>query len=619
MMPATMAQTFIDDKNRSKDEVESLEVAEAARETKWEHPSFVGDIFMGHVQVGTIYPYPAQTAEDRKIGDAFLAKLEPFLKANLDGDKVDREGQIPDSVMKGLADMGCFGMKIPKEYGGLGLSQINYNRALAVVNEYCGSTTALLSAHQSIGVPQPLLMFGTDDQKKKYLPKFAKGAISAFALTEPEVGSDPARLSTTATPSADGETYTITGTKLWCTNGVIADHLVVMAQTPAIEVKGKKRPQITAFIVDKTMPGFEVKHRCRFMGLNGVQNGVLEFNNVKVPKENIIWGLGKGLKLALITLNAGRLSIPACCIGSSRTVIRECREWAKERKQWGAAIGKHEPGAHKLASMTANLLAMESITWLAGGWVDRGAQDIRIEAAMAKLFCSLRSHEIIEQGLQLRGGRGYETYASLKARGEKPYPMERLLRDSRINQIVEGTNEIMRLFIAREALDKHLEVAGDVLNPRLPIGRRLASLVKATVFYAWWYPKQWLSICPWPMYSGMGAMGRQMRWAKRTTHRLARTTFHLMVLNGPKLEMKQMQLGRVVDIATDLFAMTATIGRAASGKEPHLQEVAQVFCKEARQRIRMNFVQIRRNFDKSNNRLAAKVMDGQLTWQDSGR
>ena len=614
-----MAQTFIDEKNRNKEEIEALEVAEAARETEWEHPSFVGDIFLGHLQTKSILPYGFQTAEDKKIGDAFLAKLETFLKAKLDGDRVDREGQIPDEVMKGLAELGCFGMKIPKEYGGLGLSQVNYNRALALVNEYCGSTTALLSAHQSIGVPQPLLVFGTDEQKKKYLPLFAKGAISAFALTEPEVGSDPARLSTTATPSADGNTYTISGTKLWCTNGVIADYLVVMAQTPPALIKGKERKQITAFIVDTKTPGFEVLHRCRFMGLNGVQNGLLKFENVKVPKENIIWGLGKGLKLALITLNAGRLSIPACCIGSSRSVIRECREWANERKQWGAAIGKHEPGAQKLASMSANLFAMEAITWLAGVWVDRGTQDIRLEAAMAKLFCSLRSHAIIDQGLQLRGGRGYENSASLKARGEKPFGVERVLRDSRINQIVEGTNEIMRLFIAREALDKHLEVAGDVLNPRLPVGRRLVAAVKAAVFYAVWYPRQWLSVAPWPMYASMGKLGRELRWTKRTTHRLARTLFHLMAWHGPKLEFKQMQLGRIVDIATDLFAMSTTIGRAAGLKDPHTRDIALLFCEEAKTRIHQNFREIRCNYDVATYKLGLKVLDGSTRWLDSAR
>ncbi|MBY0371401.1 acyl-CoA dehydrogenase family protein [bacterium] len=614
-----MAQTFIDEKTRNKEEVEALEVAEAARETQWEHPSFVGDIFLGKLRTSSILPYAFQTDEDRKIGDAYLEKLDKFLAANLDGDQVDREGQIPDTVMKGLAELGAFGMKIPKEYGGLGLSQVNYNRALALTNGYCSSTTALLSAHQSIGVPQPLLMFGTPEQKKKYLPQFAKGAISAFALTEPEVGSDPARLATTAVPTPDGNHYIINGTKLWCTNGVIADILVVMAQTPSITVNGKERKQITAFIVESNTPGFEVLHRCRFMGLNGVQNGLLKFTNVKVPKENIIWGLGKGLKLALTTLNAGRLSIPACCIGFTRKVIEECRLWGNERKQWGNAIGKHEPGAQKLAQMTGNLLAMESITWLAGVWVDRGTQDIRLEAAMAKLFCSLRSHEIVEQGLQMRGGRGYETYASLKARGERPFPAERSVRDSRINQIVEGTNEIMRLFIAREALDKHLEVAGDVLNPRLPITRRLTALVKAGMFYAWWYPLQWLSISPWPMHSGMGRLGKHLRYAKRTAHRLARTTFHLMVWHGPKLERKQVQLGRVVDIATELFAISATIGRAHGSKEANVRDAADIFCLDARHRIEENFRAIRCNHDSRTYKLGLKVLDGSLLWQEAAR
>ncbi len=614
-----MAQTFIDEKTRNKEEVEALQVAEEAREAHWEFPSFVGDIFLGHLRVSSILPYPLQDDADRKEGDAYIAKLEDFLKKNLDGDQVDREGKIPDAVMKGLADLGCFGIKIPREYGGLGMSQVNYNRILALVNRYCGSTTALLSAHQSIGVPQPLLMFGTDSQKKKYLPRFAKGAVSAFALTEPEVGSDPARVSTTATPTADGNYYTLNGTKLWCTNGVIADILVVMAQTPSIQVNGKERKQITAFIVEKEMPGFEVVHRCRFMGLNGVQNGVLKFNNVRVPKENIIRGVGKGLKLALTTLNAGRLSIPACCIGFSRITIEECRQWGNDRKQWGKAIGKHEPGAQKLASMSANLLAMESMTWLAGLWVDKGTQDIRLEAAMAKLFCSLRSHQIVEEGLQMRGGRGYENHSSLKARGEKPFPMERLVRDSRINQIVEGTNDIMRLFIAREALDKHLEVAGDVLNPRLPITRRLSALLKAGVFYAWWYPKQWLSLCPWPLHANLGVLGKHMRYARRTTHRLARTLFHLMVLNGPKLEMKQAQLGRVVNIAMELFAMATTIGRAAGGKEAHIKAMADIFCREARHRIEADFDLIRHNWDAEIYQYGMKVLDGSTLWQEQGR
>lgn len=613
-----MAKTFIDEKNRSKEEVESLEVAEAAREEHWTQPSFVADLFMGKVQNKALFPYPFQEENDKKIGDAFCAKVEAFMK-KVDTEKIDREGKIPDDVMKGLAELGCFGMKIPKEYGGLGLSQVNYSRALSIISSFCASTAATLSAHQSIGVPQPLLLFGTEEQKKKYLPQFAKGAVSAFALTEPEVGSDPARLSTVATPIDNGNSYLLNGTKLWCTNGAIADIMVVMAQTPAVTVNGREKKQITAFIVEKSMPGFRVVHRCRFMGLNGVQNALLEFKDVKVPKENIIWGTGKGLKLALITLNAGRLSIPAGTIGGIRNCLAIAREWGNERKQWGAAIGRHEPGAHRIAEMSATLMAMEAITWLAAAWVDNETQDIRLEAAMSKLFCTMRSHYLIDETLQMRAGRGYETGWSLRARGEKPWPIEQWLRDSRINQIVEGTNDIMRLFISREALDKHLGIAGDLLNPKVPIGRKITTFFKATAFYAFWYPRQWLSFYPWPLYSGLGPLGCWMRYVKRTAHRLARSTFHQMVKHGPKLEKKQMQLGRLVDIATDLFAMAATIGRAHAQKEAHAKQIAAVFCREARERIEANFRQLSCNSDKAHNQLAARVLDGQLLWQETSR
>ena len=232
------------------EKAKSLEVAEEAREDAGKLPSFVGDLFTGRIDWEFLFPFPEQDPADKKTGDEFLKKLEVFLKTKVDADAVDRTGQIPEEVMKGLAELGCFGLKIPKEYGGLGLSQINYNRAIGMVASHCGSTAVLLSAHQSIGVPQPLKLFGTPEQKKKYLPMFAKGAISAFALTEPDVGSDPAKMSTTATPVENGNSYLINGEKLWCTNGVIADVMVVMAKTPPKIVNGKEKTQITAFIVE---------------------------------------------------------------------------------------------------------------------------------------------------------------------------------------------------------------------------------------------------------------------------------------------------------------------------------------------------------------------------------
>src|SRR5882672_5158440 len=213
------------DKNISAEKRASLELAEASRESEWKYPSFALKLFHGVVDWDLIYPFPHQSPEDKKKGDEYLKKLESFLKQNLDPDEVDRTGLIPDKVIRGLAEMKAFAIKIPPQYGGLGFSQVNYNRAIHLVASFCGSTAVLLSAHQSIGVPQPLKLFGTDEQKKKYFPLFAKGAISAFALTEPEVGSDPAKMGTTATPVENGNYYLINGLKLWCTNGNIADVL----------------------------------------------------------------------------------------------------------------------------------------------------------------------------------------------------------------------------------------------------------------------------------------------------------------------------------------------------------------------------------------------------------
>src|SRR5687768_16874414 len=239
---------------------EAMEVAEASRETEWEKPSFVGDLFLGKLNIDLIHPFPMQPAEDKAVGDAFTAKLERFLAENVDPEEIDRTGEYPERIFEGFKDVGAWGMKIPKEYGGLGFSQTNYTRAIALVSTWCVSSVAWLSAHQSIGVPQPLKLFGTKEQKKKYLPRLAKGAISAFALTEPGVGSDPAKMETSAKPSPDGKGWIINGEKLWCTNGLKAELIVVMAQTPPKIVKGKEKKQISAFVLETNTPGVEISH-----------------------------------------------------------------------------------------------------------------------------------------------------------------------------------------------------------------------------------------------------------------------------------------------------------------------------------------------------------------------
>lgn len=606
------------------EKAKSLDVAEEAREESGKLPSFVGDLFMGRMRWELAFPFPEQDEADKKIGDELLLKLGSFLKKNVDADAIDRTGEIPGSVMKGLADLGCFALKIPKEYGGQGLSQINYNRAIAMVASHCGSTAVMLSAHQSIGVPQPLKIFGTPEQKNKYFPLFAKGAVSAFALTEPGVGSDPAKMSTIATPVDNGNFYLISGEKLWCTNGTIADVIVVMAKTPSITVHGKEKPQITAFIVEKTMPGFEIVHRCQFMGLKGMQNGLLRFKDVKVPKENIIWGLGKGLKLALVTLNTGRLTVPAACAAMAKRSLVIVRDWANTRVQWGTTIGHHEAVTSKISLMTATTFAMDSVTWFTSALVDRGNADIRLEAAMAKLFCTEAAWKIADDTVQVRGGRGYETADSLKARGEEPIPVERFMRDSRINLIIEGTSEIMRLFIAREAMDPHLRRILPIMSSRTPLPDKLMKMFRSFGFYAFWYPKQWLGIfgsgCPAPL---SGKLKRHVRYVKKTSRKLARELFHAMAIHQQGLEKRQQILARFVNIGTDLFAMTATCSRAAqlvnqNPKDMSPEELADLFCKEAVLRIQKEFRSQKQNDDKMIYKVGRNMLEGKYKWLETG-
>ncbi|MGW3625578.1 acyl-CoA dehydrogenase family protein, partial [Streptomyces sp. NPDC000880] len=602
-------------------EREARQVAEAAREQDWRKPSFAKELFLGRFRLDLIHPHPMPAGEDTRRGEEFLTKLRDFCETKIDGALIEREARIPDEVINGLKELGALGMKIDIKYGGLGLTQVYYNKALALVGSANPALGALLSAHQSIGVPQPLKIFGTQEQKDAFLPRLARTDISAFLLTEPDVGSDPARLATTAVP--DGDSYILDGVKLWTTNGVVADLLVVMARVPRSE--GRKGG-ITAFVVEAASEGITVENRNAFMGLRGLENGVTRFHQVRVPAANRIGPEGAGLKIALTTLNTGRLSLPAMCVGAGKWCLKIAREWSAVREQWGKSVAQHEAVGTKISFIAATTFALEAVVDLSSQMADENRNDIRIEAALAKLYGSEMGWLMADELVQIRGGRGFETAESLAARGERAVPAEQMLRDMRINRIFEGSTEIMHLLIAREAVDAHLAVAGDIIDPDKPLSAKAKAGANAAAFYARWLPKLVTGPGQLPRTynefhpAGLPDLSGHLRYVERSARKLARSTFYAMSRWQGRMETKQGFLGRIVDIGAELFAMSAACVRAEllrttgeHGREAY--QLADVFCRQSRIRVEELFTRLWSNTDD----LDRKVVDGVLSGPGAGR
>ncbi|MFC0451926.1 acyl-CoA dehydrogenase family protein [Rhodococcus jostii] len=602
-------------------EEEARAVAEEARESGWDKPSFAKELFLGRFRLDLVHPFPRPAAEDAAKAEEFLIRLRAYCE-EMDGSVIESQSRIPDEYVRGLADLGCFGLKISEEYGGLGLSQVAYNRALMLVASVHPSLGALLSAHQSIGVPEPLKLAGTPEQKREFLPRCARGAISAFLLTEPDVGSDPARLASSAVPIEDGAAYELNGVKLWTTNGVVAELLVVMARVPKSE---GHRGGISAFVVEADTPGITVERRNAFMGLRGIENGVTRMYNVRVPRENLIGREGDGLKIALTTLNAGRLAIPAMCAGAGKWSLKIAREWSGVRVQWGKPVGEHAAVANKLSFMAATTYALEAVVDLSAQMNDEGRNDIRIEAALAKLWSSEMACVISDELIQVRGGRGYETAASLAARGERAVPVEQLDRDLRINRIFEGSSEIMRLLVAREAVDAHLTAAGDLADPNADTGAKARAAAKASGFYAKWLPQLVAGKGQVPTsYSEFGTLAKHLRFVERHSRKLARSTFYAMARWQAALEKQQGFLGRVVDIGAELFAMSATCVKAEMQREENeaegaaAYELADVFCRQAALRVEKLFDGLWHNTDDVDKQVARSILEGRYAWLERG-
>ncbi|HOC67956.1 MAG TPA: acyl-CoA dehydrogenase family protein [Candidatus Hydrogenedentes bacterium] len=602
----------------------AMELAEDARESKWEYRSFTAEMFRGNFGWDLMHPFPAQSAEDKAIGDALLEKVKEVLETYVDPYEIDRSGEYSREALDKLAELGLFGMKIPKEYGGLGLSVQNYARVLGMVGSYCGSTVTYLSAHQSIGVPEPLKSFGTEEQKKKFLPRLAKGEISAFALTEPDVGSDPAKMITWAEPSEDGSYYILNGDKLWCTNGMDpkTSLIVVMARTPdKISKSGKPIPQISAFVVEMDSPGVERARRCMFMGLRGIMNGALTFKDVKVPVENMIGKPGMGLKIALTTLNTGRLGLPAAGIGTLKMFIKELEQWSNSRVQWGKSVGKHQSISKKIAIYASHLFAMQAMVSLTCAFADQKNADIRLEASAAKYFCSEYVWKCLDDYMQIRGGRGYENPLSLYGRGEKPSAAEIAMRDMRIGRIFEGSSEVMHLIMAREAVDTHFSLVMPIMKPKPGQKEsRIALAWKAFKFYSKWYPSTYMPASTnFNVNKLSGANRAHLGYVSKSCKKLARRIFHTMGRYQQKLENEQVLLGNFVDIGTDLFVMAAALAYAehllsVNPGDQTPQELVDLFCSEARRRIEANFKAVNHHHNKKYVKVANLLMDGKLQW-----
>ncbi|WP_445396562.1 acyl-CoA dehydrogenase family protein [Streptomyces sp. LE64] len=603
---------------------EARQVAEAAREQDWRGPSFARELFLGRFRLDLIHPHPVPGEDAVRRGEQFLARLRDFCAHEVDSARIEREARIPDGTIARLRELGAFGMKIDTRYGGLGLTQLYYNKALALLGTANPAIGALLSAHQSIGVPQPLKLFGTPEQREEFLPRCARGEISAFLLTEPDVGSDPARLATAAVP--DGDDYVLDGVKLWTTNGVVADLLVVMARVP----RSEGHPGgITAFVVEASSEGVTVENRNAFMGLRGIENGVTRFHRVRVPAAHRIGAEGAGLKIALTTLNTGRLSLPAMCVGAGKWCLKIAREWSSVREQWGGPIARHEAVGEKIAFIAATTFALEAVLDLSSQLADENRNDIRIEAALAKLYGSEMAWRMADDLVQIRGGRGYETAESLAARGERAVPAEQLLRDLRINRIFEGSTEIMHLLIAREAVDAHLSVAGDLIDPDTSLPDKARAGARAGGFYARWLPGLFAGPGQLPTSfaafhpTGHADLSGHLRYVERTSRRLARSVFYGMSRWQGRLEKKQGFLGRIVDIGAELFAMSAACVRAEHlraggdrGREAY--ELADAFCRQARVRADELFRRLWTNADASDRRLLGAVLDGAHAWLEDG-
>ncbi|HSV15342.1 MAG TPA: acyl-CoA dehydrogenase family protein [Tepidisphaeraceae bacterium] len=525
---------------------EQFERAKDLIETEPKELGFVKSMFFGRLKPDQVLPYPQQDADEARRTDELIARLDEFLKREVDADRIDAEERIPPNVIEGLGKLGVLGMTVPKEFGGGGFSHTAYCRVLEHVARHCTSTAVFIGAHQSIGL-KALLLMGTEEQKRQYLPALASGEkIAAFCLSEPQVGSDAANVQTTARLSDDGSHWILNGEKKYATNAALAGFMTVMAKTPVTDERGKTRDKVTAFIVTPDLPGFEVvKSNRSKCGIRGSWQAVLRFTDMRVPSDRILGGLGKGLKVALSVLNYGRCTMSAGCVGGAKLALEMCIDRARTRKQFGRAIGEFHLVKEKLARMAESVFAMDAMTYLAAGLVDRHVDDLMLETAICKLFCSEAAWQVIDDAVQLWGGEGYMRETGL----------ERMLRDARINRIVEGTSEVMTAFISLVGMKGVGEDLEQVMRlAKHPVGNfgRLATFARG----------EWSDVVMGHSLEGLHPkLSNEGRTFARLTKLLARDVVRLLGKHRERILDMELVHQRVTGAAMELYAMAAVISR----------------------------------------------------------
>jgi alkylation response protein AidB-like acyl-CoA dehydrogenase len=503
---------------------------------------FVRGLFFGRYQQEGLLPYPDVTADP--VTTQAVADLQSFCDQKIDPVAIDREARIPDDVIRGLGDLGVLGACLPSDCGGRGFSQLSYCRLIEVLGGHCGGTALFVNAHHSIG-PRAIVLFGTQQQKETYLPKLASGEwLSAFALTEPQAGSDAANVQTTAEPTPDGKGYIINGEKRWITNGGIAQVLTLMARTP---VADSDKRQITAFIVSPDMPGFEViEARMDKTGVRGSATGRLRFDNMYVPKENILGRLGQGLKIALTTLDFGRTTFGASCTGAAKFCLERATDRASRRVQFGETLGSFEQVKEKLAFMAAATYAMEACTFQTAALIDSGSDDYMVETAILKVFTTDMVWPIINETIQIFGGKAYFT----------DEPFERMMRDARINTIGEGANDVLRAFLiaAVGMRDVGLDLQGVLLSLRNPLANlgRLGGFASRRIGSMLTSPE--VTVSSSALEEDAARLGRLVGSFGSNVERLLR---HYQ----EEIVDRQYQLARVAHVATELYVSACVLSR----------------------------------------------------------